>query len=132
MLNFVFLNIVVLGVTKSQLTALNQCTCPGQIASFQCTVIGNGNTVYNVTACSNQLILLGTGFNDGTSRDQCSNEAIKAYGVYANMNNMTFVSQLNITLSQMYEDVTVECYLEENGRLHLIDRKTLSVGKTSM
>ena len=117
---------------KSQLIALNQCTCPGHVVSFQCTTVGNGNTVYNVTGCPNQLILLSTGFNDGTARRQCLNGAIRAYGVHADLSNMTFVSQLNITPSQYYEDVTIECYREMNDRLQLIDRITFSIGKTSM
>jgi hypothetical protein len=89
-----------------------------------------------VTGCPDQLTLLSTGFNDDTARQQCPNgdSSIKAYGLYANHSNniMTFVSQLNITPSQNYKDVTVECYQEVNGRLHLIDWKTFSVGKTSL
>ena len=113
----------------SQLITLNQCTCPGHVVSFQCTVVGDGNTVYNVTGCPDQLTLLSTGFDDGTARRQCLNGAIRAYGVHVNPSNMTFVSQLNITPSQNYKDMTVECYREANGRLLLIDRKTFSVGK---
>ena len=83
-----------------------------------------------MTGCPDQLTLLSTGFNGSTARRQCpQNGAINAYGVRATPHNMTFVSQLNITPSQNYKDMTIECYREANGRLLLIDRKTFSVGK---
>lgn len=116
-------------VIKTQLIAVDQCACPDQVATFQCTVTGNGNTVYNVTGCPEHLVLLSTGFNDGTSRRECMNELIRAYGVHANFDNRTFVSKLNITLSNTNEDVIVECYREESGQLHRVGMKTLSVGK---
>ena len=127
---FVFRNNVDFGAIKSQLIASNQCTCPGHVVSFQCTVVGDGNTVYNVTGCPDQLTLLSTGFNDGTARRQCLNGAIRAYGVHADFHNKIFLSQLNIIPSQNYKDVTVECYREDiNGQLLPVDNKTFSVGK---
>lgn len=115
-------------VVKSQLVPLDVCTCPGHTVSFQCTIIGNGNTVFNVTGC-HPLTLLHTGFNSGSSRRQCKDGAVKAYGVHANHNNMTFVSRINVTLSNDYDDLTIECYHEERGRLHLIGTYNLSISK---
>ena len=57
------------------------------------------------------------------------NRAVIAYAIRGNDTTLTYLSQIDVVLSLSLQEVTVECYREENNQLHLINSSTLSVGK---
>ena len=94
------------------LTMLNtrDCICPGiTLVSFQCSIVGPGNTLWQGTALQSCGInLLHRHFGElGKPHGECSDRDIKAYGV--NSSNNIFISQLDVLVSDELRNKTVEC-----------------------
>ena len=85
------------------------CACPGQVLTYNCTVVGGRATLWSGTAfdCSpNEIILRHNEFNDGTS-GECNQGAIIAQSVGVQDN--CFTSQLHVTVSGGLHNKTVNC-----------------------
>ena len=116
-----------------QLEAPNnvQCTCPGDILNFTCTVIGIGNTLwrgstFNCPDTTNEIILRHSQFSgsEGTSGN-CNNRAIVAQSV--DVVDSCFISQLNVTVSESFNNRNVQCDHNSNTGTRRIGTSTLNV-----
>lgn len=91
---------------------VSECVCPGSSVQYECSIDGDGFTVWNGTVfncpLSGDLILLShADFVDGHSvMGTCNNENIMAHIIQAN----PYVSQLNISVfNSTLSGRTVEC-----------------------
>ena len=85
------------------------CTCPGQMLTFTCTVIGGGITVWDGTAfdCSG-IELRHTQFNAaGGPSGNCNSGAIKAMSI--GVTSSCYASQLIVNISLSLNNTTIQC-----------------------
>ena len=107
-----------------------ECICPGDILTFECSVVGGLATIWKGTifnCFSNDIFLRHRRFNDGIS-GECNDGAIfaQAIGITGNY----YTSQLNVTVSSEMNNQTVECYRYSNMSTPLGKRTvTIAAGK---
>ena len=85
-------------------------SCPGDVLTTECTIMGVGVTVWKGTAlqCDNsEIVLLHIQFNN-TYTLTCNNGRIVARGL--GVINNSYISQLNVTVSLELNNTTVECW----------------------
>ena len=97
---------------------LNDCTCPQYIASYQCTIGGEGFTIWRGTAldCSfsrDQIVLRHSSFSSGTTAS-CNDGLL--IGRSLNTARNYFTSVLNVNVTTSLEGSNAECAYE-NGSL---------------
>ena len=87
------------------------CICPGiSVVSFQCSIVGQGSSVWQGTALLScgVIILPHQRFGElGEPFQECSDGEIVAYGV--NSSGNTYISQLDVLVSDKLRNKTVEC-----------------------
>ena len=99
--------------------AINDCTCEGHNVTYECTVFGNGATIWKGTAfdCSltnNELAIFHT-INFISQRPlPCNNGAITGSAVRAE--NGSYISQISVRVSSELNGTTVAC-AHDNGTL---------------
>ena len=99
--------------------AVNDCTCEGHNVTYECTVFGNGATIWKGTAfdCSltnNELAIFHT-INFTSQRPlPCNNGAITVHVIGAE--NGSYKSQVTIQVSNELNGTTVVCAYD-NGTL---------------
>ena len=98
---------------------MNECVCPGDTLTYECTAMGGGSTVwtgtaFNCPANNNELILIHYRFLliKGTSAT-CNNGAIVARSLSVEGNN-NYTSQLNVTVTPDIAAKNIKC-LYDNG-----------------
>ena len=101
--------------------AVNDCTYQGHNVTYECTVSGNGATVWNGTAfdcplTNNELTIFHTISNSFISQRPlpCNNGAITVHAVRAG--NGFYTSQITIRVSNEFNGTTVVC-AHDNGTL---------------
>ena len=111
---------------KLTLTTDDRCICPGDILTYECTVIGSqlGTTVWRGTAfdcTSGEISLLHSAYEeDSAVYGDCNNGLITAKSFHVT-NSMCYSSQLNITVNAGMIGKSVECYYDSNtATLHLV------------
>ena len=102
--------------------AINDCTCPGYITSFQCNVTGEGYTIWKGSAfdCSNsgnEIFLSHSNYIDGTIRT-CNNGRIT--GRNLGVTNECYASQLDVNVTIEMEGRTVKCCYESGRSAEVI------------
>ena len=80
---------------------VGNCTCPNELVMFQCTIVGNGFTRYNVTGCSDEVLLLPHSTSEFGKLVDCgcqvnSTFCFKAQGI--SNDSSVFTSALYVTL----------------------------------
>ena len=95
----------------AQLLYLNDCTCPGSMSTYECTVFGDGFTAWQGSAfdCSlsgNEILLSHIDFESGTTRT-CNDGAIVGRSV-RNMDNY-YTSQLSVNFSSVLDGRSIQC-----------------------
>ena len=101
---------------------MDECICPGYNVIFECSIFGNGITVWQGSAfdCSssmNQILLSHSRFEGRT--DRCNNGAIVASSIAAlptSSGDQCFISQLNVTVTDTLRNKTVECFHDSNSQ----------------
>lgn len=112
-----------------QLTAKSDCLCPGQQALFECTIFGQGTTVWQGSGfhCNSdeiQLLHITNQFEGVTNI--CNDGAIVARGVSAI--GSCYTSQLNVTLDQGSNGTTIRCsYDDGSGTIDIGDVSVIIV-----
>ena len=95
------------------------CTCPGNDIVFECTVTGNGATVWKGTAleeCANsRIVLRHSEFESGYSISQTCGASGPVLGRTFSVVNDSYTSQLTINVSQHLNGSTIEC-ASDSGR----------------
>ena len=122
---------------ETGLTALSEydCGCPGESASYICTVFGGvimssitvwGGSAFNCTDGLNEIPLVNDQFGLENARGECNDGALIAYGIQAAEN--CYTSRLDVRLSADLQGRTITCSVEseENG-VTLLGNKTLIV-----
>ena len=100
------------------MTAVTECICPGQNVIYQCTVTGEGFTVWGGTAfqCTGDSITLRNsdfGSVSSPAVGECNDGQIIGRGV--SQENNSYTSQLNITLSEGLVGETVTCGVDSGS-----------------
>ena len=122
---------------NSELLQITECICPGHELIYQCTVCGEGVTVWTgslFNCTSNNIILSHRLFEDefGTTRE-CNNGAVTAHSVGVLRENDTdcYISQLVISKNTDINNKTVTCLRSAGGNETVIDTKTVNTNFTS-
>jgi hypothetical protein len=114
---------------ETVLTALTgyDCGCPGQNASYTCTVDGGVITVWGGTAfnCIGNVILL-RHENFPNAIGECNNGAIRGYSI-ENVDNIFFTSRLDVRLSADLQGRTISCSVDDGTDMIPVGTKTLIV-----
>ena len=97
--------------------AVNDCTCQGHNVTYECTVSGNGATIWTGTAfdCSsanNELIIFHSTNDTSEMSEYCNNGAIIGRAIGAK--NDSYTSQITIQVSNEFNGTTVVC-AHDNG-----------------
>ena len=91
-------------------------SCPGDVLTTKCTIMGDGATVWQGTAfqcssSSNIILLLHSRFTGSHyPTASCNNGAIVARRL--GIVNNSYISQLNVTVSPELNNTTVECWYD--------------------
>ena len=77
------------------------CACPGDILTYECTIMGYGSTIWNRRAfdcplINNEIILFHSRFSSSEIHGSCNNGTTVARSFSIEGNNST--SQLNVTV----------------------------------
>lgn len=100
---------------NSELTVLSDCVCSGHNLRYECTVVGEGTTVWQGSAfiCPsiNEISLRHTKFKTQTAVGECNNGSIRGHGVSVIGN--CYTSQLNVSVSSSLSGKTVECLYDD-------------------
>ena len=120
---------------SNHLSLISRCVCLGYNVTYNCTVFGGGNTIWNGTAFNcpsnsdsnnNQILLRHSGFGaQGSSRGICNGGAIVGVGISAIDN--VFNSQLNVMVSPDVVGKNVACYHENGTSENLVGNVSISV-----
>ena len=90
---------------------MSGCVCPGDILTYECTVMGGYSTVWICPEC--EIILLHTRFKSANGTTiSCNNGAIVGQSLGVQGNNYT--SQLNVTITAETAGKTIMC-IRDNG-----------------
>ena len=110
----------------NRFTQLDECICPGYNLTFECSILGNGITVWQGSAfdcasTSHQILLSHSRFEGATGH--CNNGAIVASSIdVLPANNGTsdqcFISKLNVAVTDAMRNKTVECF-HDQPNIHL-------------
>ena len=113
----------------------NDCICPGDIVTYECTVVGNygGFTVWmgDFFHCSSGKrvieLLHRPLVEGGTSNERtCNNGAV--VGRIIRVENGTFTSQLNVSLTPDIVGKSIECANDNGTRIHRVGSLNLAIG----
>ena len=122
---------VIVEGTINELISPSGCSCPEDQLTLDCSVQGGVATVWQGSAfdcASNQIILLHNKFSDWQSPagGECNGGKIVAHSI-GEFNN-TYVSQLNVTVTEDMNNRTIECAAEHtNGTLLNSGASTVTV-----
>jgi hypothetical protein len=128
---------------KLILTTDDHCICPGDILTYECTVIGSqlGTTVWHGTAfdCiynSGEISLLHSAYADSEDSvlrayGKCNNGLIAAQSLSV-VDSLCYTSQLNITVSADVIGKSIECHYDDSNTttLQLVGATNIITGKS--
>ena len=99
---YVLISVCHLALTSASST-FQAISCPGDVLTTECTITGDGATVWRGTAIqcgyssTNEIILLHGRFNGSCYSTECNNGPIAAQ--ILRVDNGSYISQLNVTVS---------------------------------
>ena len=111
---------------NNELMVLNSCTCSGHNQVYECTVVGEGATVWKGTAfecaATNNEIVLFHEYNNGMSSNQrmCNNGTIVGRIIMAE--NGTYTSQVTVAIRPEMANRSIQCIYDS------IDGTTTEIG----
>ena len=106
----------------------SQCTCTGHVLTYECTVTGSGSTVWKGSAfecTSGEIVLQHNLFDQMMAAGVCNDGLFSAYGI--RVDNNSYTSQLNITVSHSAAGKTIECAYDNGQREASIGTDTISI-----
>ena len=116
---------------NSELLQITKCICPGHTLTYECTVCGEGATVWNgdlFNCTSNDIILSHRVFEDESgTRRECNNGAVTAHsdGVLRENNTNCYISQLHISMNADINNKTVTCSHTSGPNETVVDTKAV-------
>ena len=118
--------------TNNQLTQLYDCVCPGEGLLYECTVCGEGATVWTgsaffCTAAGNEIILRHSEYENASISGECNDGAVAARSIEVtdSQNGQCYSSQLDISLNAVKDNKTVECLYVAGINETLVDTHTI-------
>ena len=92
------------------------CSCPGEVLSFKCNVVGGGSTIWSGTALqecgAGDIILRHDRFGNDISRICSGAIIIESLGVSG---DNCYNSQLNVTVSDEFNNTSIKCLVNDGG-----------------
>ena len=128
------------GSTSSNaLVQLNDCVCLGHKVTYECTVCGNGATVWTGSlfdsSCSD-IILRHRNFHPGSTSRICNNKTANATGVTIINGSWCFTSQLRFVINQDHINNTITCLHEysvnDSATQSILDEISVTVTKGTL
>ena len=113
-------------------TTFQVISCPGDVLTTECTITGDGTTVWRGTAIQcdyGEIILIHNRFSGPRYPiATCNDGAIvaQALGVI----NDSYISQLNVTVSPELNNTTVECWYDNGTTVIFIRSIQITVSAT--
>ena len=117
------------------------CVCPGDVVTYECTVIGRTTTVWrgsavHCTESNNEVVFLLNEHNDHTSSGgiyrSCKNGNSQGRIVRVENDSISLVnytSQLNITLTSDLVNQSIECVDDDGSSETVIGSANITEGK---
>ena len=120
---------VLIGSTSNTLVQLGDIVCPGQEVIYECTICGDGATVWTGSlfdCTSGDITLRHSGFEGGLATGECNNGALIARSTRIITINSTscFISQLKFSASLdlvIESNSTVECFHVDGKNETIVD-----------
>ena len=117
-------------MSQDLLKAINDCTCPGYDALYECTVTGGIATVWKGTAfncqsAGNEIVLLHNTNFTSLRAESCNSGAITGYIIKAE--NGTYTSQLIVSIRPEMNGSTIVCANDTGVNTSVIDSKWLTI-----
>ena len=105
--------------TQNQLILTNDCPCPGQNLTFECTATGGGTTVWQGSQglfdCqASEIFLPHSGFAS-TVTGECNSGEITARSLRVDGNR--YISQLSISFRESFVGKNVTCIHDDGSRI---------------
>ena len=118
-----------------QFIKINNCTCPGDILTYNCEITGSGFTIwrgsaFNCPGAGSRILLRHSLFGGSGAMGSCNNGAIAGRSLGVNMDNTVYASQLMINLNAPGSDFigkTVECVYLNTGIESIIGSTTIQL-----
>ena len=111
---------------------ISSCTCRGYEAVFECTVFGDGATIWQGTAlqqCAGQRIILRhSQFEPGYNINQTCGSGGPVVGRAVSAVNGSYTSQLTINVSQQLNGSTIECANDNESMVNTMVEVFLTTG----
>ena len=119
-----------ISATTGLLPEGTQCACVGERLTYNCNVVGSGNSVWSGTAfdCPTDgslIILRHSQFESNEAFGICNNGDIVGRGIGVADN--CYTSQLNVTVRESYNNKTVQCVLNSNEGMRTVGQSLLSI-----
>ena len=121
--NSIFLFFVA-GYGDSQLTQTSGCVCAGHSVTFTCSIVGEGNTIWNGTTfncpsgnsvSNNQIFLCHSAFATMAS-GMCNDGAIVGEAVSVDLEITRYTSRLNVTVNSDVVGRNISCIYDDTTR----------------
>ena len=131
MLFLVFASLLLQSCTAINMFGIprNQCTCPNNVLTYECTVTGPGSTVWKGSAfeCTSGEIVLQHNLFDQmpAAAGVCNGGLFVAYGI--RVANNSYTSQLNVTVSHSTAGKTIQCAYDNGQHETIIGTDTVSI-----
>lgn len=94
------------------LQSLNDCYCPGQVVSFECTIIGGELTSWEGSALmcqGREITLLHREFNTSTAMGECNSGETMISARSVRVTNNSYTSRLDVTLTPAVIGRDISC-----------------------
>lgn len=113
---------------QNELTIKSSCTCSGYNKVFDCSIVGEGTTVWqgSVFDCStNDISLRHTNIASGVAIGVCNDGAIVGRGIA--VNGSCYTSQLTVNVNSAMDGRTVECVYDDGASTNTIGTTVLTL-----
>ena len=112
-------------VTKNGLVCINDCICPHQSVTYECSVIGGQFTVWRGSALGDHCEIILNHIQINVSKSiACNNQTI---AVQLSRQDNCYTSHLTFNVSSNHNGQTIECYIHEGTHDTLVNTSILQV-----
>ena len=109
--------VVYCSVISASQTQNVRSICFGDTEVLECSVKGNGSTVWTGSAfnCSSEIVLLHSQYNSSGVSHNCSDGHVQVYAKSLNVKGHIFTSQISVTVTSAYASstLTINCTYDD-------------------
>ena len=105
----------------------SSCICPGHEVTYECTVCGEGSTVWNgslFNCAGNEITLRHDQFESGSAAGECNSGTVVARSTRITTTasgSLCYISQLSFTANSGQQNKTVSCLHVTSRNITVID-----------